>query len=291
MWSFFHNASNIYGPKVELPACLSWDAVWLDNHKQLIARHWLAIHCAFRKKRPEFGVFQLASWFSALAFTTDYDTRSMIEVLFAIASIPDVASVAPPAKTDQYNLSMGYSFVKHLITSDVESGGYGYRNSAEAKLSILPHEEEWDASTRRHTTYERNFNFKVKAFISYLESQWPCERPKKPTESDCAGLRAYVDVDETMTAVRSRWKIWYQNHLFYEYLTKLAEAISRQSIDSSTGQLPPLPKLPAYKLVASNKGFAATADLFAQNQPPIIRPEDRPQLCLNLGRACDDSDK
>ncbi|KAI6513296.1 hypothetical protein MCOR16_010930 [Pyricularia oryzae] len=291
MWSFFHDASNIYGPKVELPACLSWDAVWLDNHKQLIARHWLAIHCAFRKKRSEFGVFQLASWFSALAFTTDYDTRSMIEVLFAIASIPDVASVAPPAKTDQYNLSMGYSFVKHLITSDVESGGYGYRNSAEAKLSILPHEEEWDASTRRHTTYERNFNFKVKAFISYLESQWPCERPKKPTESDCAGLRAYVDVDETMTAVRSRWKIWYQNHLFYEYLTKLAEAVSRQSIDSSTGQLPPLPKLPAYKLVASNKGFAATADLFAQNQPPIIRPEDRPQLCLNLGRACDDSDK
>ncbi|KAI6483308.1 hypothetical protein MCOR11_010616 [Pyricularia oryzae] len=244
-----------------------------------------------QKKRSEFGVFQLASWFSALAFTTDYDTRSMIEVLFAIASIPDVASVAPPAKTDQYNLSMGYSFVKHLITSDVESGGYGYRNSAEAKLSILPHEEEWDASTRRHTTYERNFNFKVKAFISYLESQWPCERPKKPTESDCAGLRAYVDVDETMTAVRSRWKIWYQNHLFYKYLTKLAEAISRQSIDSSTGQLPPLPKLPAYKLVASNKGFAATADLFAQNQPPIIRPEDRPQLCLNLGRACDDSDK
>ncbi|KAI6451532.1 hypothetical protein MCOR17_009703 [Pyricularia oryzae] len=215
----------------------------------------------------------------------------MIEVLFAIASIPDVASVAPPAKTDQYNLSIGYSFVKHLITSDVESGGYGYRNSAEAKLSIFPHEEEWDASTRRHTTYKRNFDFKVKAFISYLESQWPYERPKKPTESDCAGLRAYMDVDETITAVRSRWKIWYQNHLFYEYLTKLAEAVSRQSIDSSMGQLPPLPKLPAYKLVASNKGFAATADLFAQNQPPIIRPEDRPQLCLNLGRACDDSDE
>ncbi|TLD10121.1 hypothetical protein PgNI_06587 [Pyricularia grisea] len=288
LWNFFLSTNQVFGPGVELPAALSYDTIWLEGIKKIVARHWLGIHKALREKRSNFGVFQLMSWFSALAFTADQDTRPMIEVLFAFASIPEVASVAPPADTTQYNLSAGYSVVQALITSDVESGGYGYKNSPEAKLPSLPDEDEEDADTRRCKEYECSFNSKIAAFVSYLTSQWPCEVPTVPSKIDCAGLRTYFNVDMIMTAVRSRWKIWYQNHLFYEYLTSLAQAMSRQSVGSAAKQLPPLPKLAADDRVASDKGFATTADLFSQNEPPVVTPEDRPVLRLTVGLACGD---
>ncbi|KAI6327610.1 hypothetical protein MCOR29_002913 [Pyricularia oryzae] len=285
MWGFFIKANNIDGPGVELPTSLSFDTIWLEDTKQLIAQYWLEIHSALRSKRATFGVFQLMSWFSTLAFTADSETRAMIEVLFAIASIPDVNSVDPPTKTTRYNLSVGYSPVTDVIAGDVVSGGYGYEKSAEAKLPILPDEKKKQANTRRRTEYKRNFDSKVEAFISCLELQWPCKVPTKPTESDCAGLSTYMDVNKILTTLRSRWKLWHQNHTFYGYLTRLSRALSRQSAGSLAVQLPPLPKLAADNRVASVNGFAATADLFSLNQPPMVRPEDRPVLQLKLGQG------
>ncbi|KAI6405712.1 hypothetical protein MCOR23_002529 [Pyricularia oryzae] len=290
LWSFFADRGRIYGPDVELPASLSYDTIWLQHNKQLIAQHWLKIHSLLGMKRSQFGVFQLMSWFSALAFTADDETRPMIDVLFAIASIPEVASVARPNKTSEYDLSAGYSLVTDLITRDVEDGGYGFANSPEAKLPSLPDEEEDDADTRRYDEYERQFDSKIAAFVSYLRLQWPCEEPTEPKKSDCAGLRTYMDVGKIMTVVRSRWKIWYQNHLFYIYLMELVRAISRQPLEPSAGQLPLLPELAADRRVASDKGFAATADLFCNNKPPVVRPEDRPLLRFNLGQACGGGD-
>ncbi|KAI6298480.1 hypothetical protein MCOR33_005373 [Pyricularia grisea] len=285
MWGFFIKANNIDGPGVELPTSLSFDTIWLEDTKQLIAQYWLEIHSALRSKRATFGVFQLMSWFSTLAFTADSETRAMIEVLFAIASIPDVNSVDPPTKTTRYNLSVGYSPVTDVIAGDVVSGGYGYEKSAEAKLPILPDEKKKQANTRRRTEYKRNFDSKVEAFVSCLELQWPCKVPTKPTESDCAGLSTYMDVNKILTTLRSRWKLWHQNHTFYGYLTRLSRALSRQSAGSLAVQLPPLPKLAADNRVASVNGFAATADLFSLNQPPMVRPENRPVLQLKLGQG------
>ncbi|KAH9434725.1 hypothetical protein MCOR02_003688 [Pyricularia oryzae] len=285
MWGFFIKANNIDGPGVELPTSLSFDTIWLEDTKQLIAQYWLEIHSALRSKHATFGVFQLMSWFSTLAFTADSETRAMIEVLFAIASIPDVNSVDPPTKTTRYNLSVGYSPVTDVIAGDVVSGGYGYEKSAEAKLPILPDEKKKQANTRRRTEYKRNFDSKVEAFVSCLELQWPCKVPTKPTESDCAGLSTYMDVNKILTTLRSRWKLWHQNHTFYGYLTRLSRALSRQSAGSLAVQLPPLPKLAADNRVASVNGFAATADLFSRNQPPMVRPEDRPVLQLKLGQG------
>ncbi|KAI6642330.1 hypothetical protein MCOR08_000647 [Pyricularia oryzae] len=285
MWGFFIKANNIDGPGVELPTSLSFDTIWLEDTKQLIAQYWLEIHSALRSKRATFGVFQLMSWFSTLAFTADSETRAMIEVLFAIASIPDVNSVDPPTKTTRYNLSVGYSPVTDVIAGDVVSGGYGYEKSAEAKLPILPDEKKKQANTRRRTEYKRNFDSKVEAFVSCLELQWPCKVPTKPTESDCAGLSTYMDVNKILTTLRSRWKLWHQNHTFYGYLTRLSRALSRQSAGSLAVQLPPFPKLAADNRVASVNGFAATADLFSLNQPPMVRPENRPVLQLKLGQG------
>lgn len=225
-------------------------------------------------------------WFSALTFTADDETRPMIDVLFAIASIPEVASVARPNKISEYDLFAGYSLITDLIIRNIKDGGYGFANSPEAKFPSLPNKEKDDADTRRYDKYERQFNSKIAAFVSYLRLQWSCEEPTEPKKSDCAGLKIYMDVGKIITVVRSRWKIWYQNHLFYIYLMELVRAISRQPFEPSAGQLPLLPELAADRRVASDKGFAAIANLFSNNKPPVIRSENRPLLRLNFGQVC-----
>ncbi|KAI7909536.1 hypothetical protein M9X92_011576 [Pyricularia oryzae] len=80
------------------------------------------------------------------------------------------------------------------------------------------------------------------------------------------------------------FQTWYNNHLFYKYLGKIAQVTEKLKIAPSL-RLPnpdPAPTDPASsRLYLARDGFTSVAQLFAQNQPLLHFTQARPALQIH----------
>lgn len=275
LWHCFLPAGTVKGPMHPLPSFdhNGVDFTWLHENNTVLS-HACQLHLMLSGGKFS-SRHKIMSWLSSMAFAAKVQVRSSTEPLFAPPILrmleafilaPEMAHVTPPS-LDSFPVSAGHEFVASEIKKIAEDGTRGYRECPE---SSLPRYAQWesnlDLNRRRCTAYRQMVDSLVTELVSFYQGQWPCYVPTPPSE---ARWRTYFDIDEVQGKVQDRFASWFANHLFYEYLGKIAQVMLRLHVTPPAVAQEPLVKF-AHSRYASIKGFVSADDIFGHHDPPAV---------------------
>ncbi|KAK3063062.1 hypothetical protein LTS18_002822, partial [Coniosporium uncinatum] len=114
----------------------------------------------------------------------------------------------------------------------------GIHECPEARLAPLPGERAANTRARRGKVHQRKQGVAKASFIRMLECQWPCEHPTRPSGEE---IDVYIEVELTMVSIAARWRVWWENFQFHNYLNDIESRLSVQSyrpLDTSFNDFP-----------------------------------------------------
>jgi hypothetical protein len=171
-------------------------------------------------------------WLSTTAFAKKADML-LIGTFVAFYCIPALARIAPPSHM-VFNVKEGNN-VRDLASLinfqpiDV---------CPEARLAPLVKETAGNTRARRKRVHQKKQDVVKTPFISMLEGQWPCERPTRPRSGE---VDIYIKVEATMANIVAKWRLWWQNLQFHNYLSNIESELRLQSyrvLDTSLNDFP-----------------------------------------------------
>ncbi|KAL8296078.1 hypothetical protein RB600_001523 [Gaeumannomyces tritici] len=270
LWNCLLPAGTVKGPKEALPAASlqALDFSWLHDSKAVLV-HVCRLHTLLSKQ--QFSTRRkVMSWLASMVFAAKSQTSNtarfaplVLCMLEAFILVPEMSQIAPPSR-DLFQVGAGYGVVSSQIQNIVEEGAREYSRCPESTLAKLASETDEDLNTRRGYAFKQKMGGLVPELVSAFEGQWPCDSPTAPSGGE---WRTYFDMDQIRAQVKSRFSIWYANHLLYEYVGKIAQVLTRQSVAPAvTAPRPP----PACRdgRRDSIKGFVSVDDIFELHRPP-----------------------
>jgi hypothetical protein len=215
---------SVRGPKSAVPpATLKYDAKWLNNPASLLPTLWCDLQLSLAKSRGQYNIFEVMMWLSTAAFAKDA-VMDVIQLLAASYKCPDFVSIAIPS-FQELLLSRGdtldLSSVKGLIQRK------SFESSPEYRIAKSSTETNREWRDRKYSAFQGRQNNAVDNFARALYNQWPCACPTKPSAKYA---EPYLQSDNSMSAVRGRFKQLYDNRIFGIYLQELCTSMGRQSI-------------------------------------------------------------
>lgn len=254
---------------------LKFDSKWLEEPSKLLGSWWCRAHLSFGRSPQQYDKFLVMMWLSTVAFAENADMQ-FIHTLAAFYNGPDIARItAPPF--DRFELSSGAGVDTSSLRQLIRSTRHGFSSCPEARLPKLAWESEQSAQQRRQRVFQSNQDTAINGFATQLECQWPCEVPQTPVGDT---FNTYLNTGQAMGEVRLKFKAWFQNHRFYEYLGRIADELRHQTVD-------PVPS-PSYTFIVPKSSVRnkchhiSIGDLFAAPAPSII-PEARASLSTLVG--------
>ena len=219
-----HNAT-VQGLNTRLnPPTLRYDASWLAKPSSFLPDMWCNLHSLLAKTPCHSNKFDLMIWLSTAAFAESAD-MDVIQTLAAFYNCCDLASIKIPSDAS-FNLAEGDSPTVSAI-QDLVQIHQPYEDCPDYDLPQLPGEQYWQWDMRRRRFFEMNKGNAAKTFARALHDQWPCEVPITPCIQPA---ETYLDTGRAMSEVRRKFKTWYDNRGFYQYLENVSSTLARQSI-------------------------------------------------------------
>ena len=274
LWRAMCQVPSVHGPCTPSGSMkFNYDAALLTSG-DLVLSHWLCLHQQLSSLRnSSTRRFNLMIWLSSLAFSKNADL-SILQVMALFYTTDSVREIEAPSAIS-FHPSEGYSATKSELQGLVRSRLISFsRCSPEARLPCH-HEEKDDAfDRRRERAFQSNQDIALNHFVNSLHAQWPCEVPSTPDLGRSADTGAYINVEQAMTDVKTKFGRWFDNLRLYCYLTKVADnasSLSLQPIEIKEGSLHIPPRTPR------DSGFVSIEDLFARPAPCLDEACEAPE--------------
>ncbi|PGH08675.1 hypothetical protein AJ79_05957 [Helicocarpus griseus UAMH5409] len=278
LWNYLLVVPRIFGPECpSIASKLAYDSVLLLDYSEFISKHWNALHRMLSQVPASVDKFRVMIWLSTLAFAKNADFR-IVQVLASFYTVPEMAQVSAPC-IDTFDLSQGHTASSNDLRDVFRSSYLPFHRCPEASLPQSSWESDKALKQRQKRQFKDSQDRACNRFAEVLESQWPCETPAAPAHDDGGvALCQYADVDEAMKGARSKFRVWFENHRFYDYLCKIESTLSRQTIDPVPVPLLRIAK-PAWNL-QRKRGFICIDDIMACTAP--FMPSHGQETLANL---------
>lgn len=240
-----------------------YDSKWLDEPSKLMGALWCRVHVSLCHSPHQYNKYDIMMWLSTLAFAKNADMQ-VIHALAAFYNVPDFAQIGIPQVTLSQP-SQGTKVNLPELEQLIRSARHPFHRCPEARLPQEVGESEQRAQQRRRRKFESNQNSAIQRFADTLKWLWPCEVPQVPIEDT---ISTYLNTNEAMEKVRSKFKTWFENYRFYEYLGQIEDALRLQTVD-------PIPTpLYAFSVPESSiqyrNYYVTIGEIFAAPAPSIL---------------------
>jgi hypothetical protein len=254
---------------------LKFDSQWLKSPSAYIPSKWCALHACLPSLQPD-NKFNVMVWLSNAAFAESADMK-VIEIFGAFFKCQELKSVTIP-NIPRFNLSAGENAIYDKLRKRVQKTERPFHMSPDAALPRLSGENENQCRKRRANSHKKNLPAAIDTFTRLLHNQWPCEKPRTPTTENA---NAYFNVSSAMEKVRQKFKTWYDNRIFYQYLNEVTSVLARQRVSDV-----PMPRLsvvtPLRPLTTTEDvRYLSTESIFSSS-PPARLPKAPKKLDINL---------
>jgi len=220
LWGELSEQERIPGPGTKLTQTETlYGGHLLGKTAQYLAGKWCRAHVSLSQGRWE-NKYQLTMWLSTTAFALNADMM-LIGTIIAFYCIPSIAQVVPP-DCKVFSINKGDQ-VRNLAGS-IEF--HPLDVCPEARLPPFAREKVSNTRVRRNREFEKKKKVAETSFIHMLESQWPREHPNRPSGDE---IDVYIKVESSMASIRARWRVWWDNLRFHDYLDDVENELSKQS--------------------------------------------------------------
>ncbi|KAK5993505.1 hypothetical protein PT974_06937 [Cladobotryum mycophilum] len=246
---------------------MEYGAAWLEDPQAFLSAYWCRLHYAFQTSKQWMNKFQVMIWLTTLAYSSKCNTHVLQALRILSLSAPLSASRLPEALL--YFLAEGYTVKKNQLDSIVKSAGRRFHDKC-PEMSIRRHYDESYADTqrRRENSYLTMRRDAFNSFVDELVQQWPCATPSQPRQ---LSYQSYIDVSSAMDDVKAKWKVWYENYLFREYLQEFVHRLS-ETKKGSTDHIQ-ISHLVYQSPAIRPQGFISVGDVFSNLPPRIVKEE------------------
>lgn len=257
---------------------LSYSQEWLKP--KLVQTHWLTLYNLCRKSSKDESYFQLLFSFSALAYNSSAQNRTLIPTLLAFAKVPAFRSLNPPPWSS-YDLSFGFGPQQKALLKMILSYAIPFQSSPEANLQAKAEESKASLTRRRLQSYETHRDTRAAELVSILIGQWPCEQPSSPSNTDSWPFNMPV----LMSAVAESFQSWFRNLQLRDHVSHVQVALDR--VHGSCRVHPRIrvfnsaPYINTYPTAFSSVSFD---QLFNRDAPRVDQPKPMlsiPELCAS----------
>jgi hypothetical protein len=215
--TFLRDDEEVVGPVKPMQASDFWySKEWLMETDSVLRRYWCRIHSTLSATKHEINQYDITLCFAAMAYSASEDYEA-VQILATAISRAGLKAIWVP-QVDSFRLKEGYVFDATVAQKVIKSNLLLFDQCPEASLQ-RNFEEDWESFyQRRLETLENRQRDAERDLLENLRSQWICEAPQIPHNS----LNTYIDVQSSLDDLRDRWKSWYQNNLFYQYLQQIS---------------------------------------------------------------------
>ncbi|KAM3554434.1 hypothetical protein ARSEF4850_006456 [Beauveria asiatica] len=287
LWDFLHGT--VIGPSGGMTTNdLGYDSKWLEDQRDILQRYWCQLHQLFTRP-SQINLFQMLLFLSTLAYASSGDL-SILQILVAIfksnaSSKNEEGSHTMALKNievplaSHFSLPEGRTVVRSYLENTAEQQGYDFVDCPEFNLPRNEDETDTDLHERRRNLFTTARQSAISHFANAMANQWLCETP------DLADSAVYFNIRPAIATIQKKWKSWFQNHYFYEYLLKIASALKSCSVKKA----PLLTKSAAAQPIwrtRNSEPYIDTDDLFSFSNLllPCVQ-EDTMDLCKPLVSA------
>jgi Protein of unknown function (DUF3638)/Protein of unknown function (DUF3645) len=272
LWEFLWQTHEIFGPQHPLPSSeLKYDAGLLLNASEVVSKYWSTIHQILSRPHPRFEKFRLMIWLSTLAFANNSDMK-IIQALASFFVLPEMAQIlAPPISS--FCLSQGATVNKPELRRVMRLALLPFDRCPEAKLSSHSWESTYVFNERRKYQFQSNQDRALNTVTNALEVQWPCETPATPIDVECS---TYIDMGKAMIYTKPKFKTWWENYCFDEYLGQISDALWRRTVDSVEMASSSF-AIPGWNL-RRRRGFICIDVIMACSAPSVLPPRGNRKL-------------
>ena len=259
LWKQLSVQEPIPGPQTKLMEIETlYGGHLLGNTAEYLASKWCQGHVSLSQGCRE-NKYRLMMWLSTTAFAKEADML-LIGTFVAFYCIPSMAGIVPPNK--------GAFFVKegskmHDLAASIEF--QPIEACPESKLAPFVKERAANTRERRRQVHLKKQEMSKASFVRMLNSQWPCENPSTPHGEE---VDVYIKVEPSMASIMERWRMWWNNLQFRNYLTNIENALRAQSYRMLDTSLIDLTFSKTHGRI--RKRHICNQDLF--EQPPPVTP-------------------
>ncbi|KAF2706566.1 hypothetical protein K504DRAFT_492980 [Pleomassaria siparia CBS 279.74] len=241
---------------------LGYDTKWLGGPKSYVPDVWCDIHANLARSYAH-NKFDIMIWLSNSAYAELAD-MNIIDTFAAFFRIQELKSVEIP-NISKFDLSEGETPVFWKLCDAVQLRPY--YACPEAVLPRRDNESKYAWGQRKASQHSRNQTTARDLFVRALESQWPCDQPQTPSSQNAS---TYLDVSATMDRVKGKFKAWYENRQFFQYLSEVTSILVRQQVDSISS--PHSSRIsPAIRVAMEIPRYFSAQDIF-NYAPPTMLP-------------------
>ncbi|KAI1763802.1 hypothetical protein GGR53DRAFT_466937 [Hypoxylon sp. FL1150] len=269
LWSRFSTTETVNGPhsdqSVQLPQ-LRYSAKAANSG--LVLSQWPALHKALSTEATAVNKFSVMSWLSAIAASDEADME-LLQILALSFTASELRGIEPPS-IQSCCPPEGYEVTPTSLENTIRSNLIPLECSPDWELPRESGESEHNFYNRRRIQYNSNKERAVRNLVAQLRSQWPTETPSiGQMHSD------YVNIYDAESTVRKQFKACFDNLRLFQYLQRIARAISHLSRSPVVLRQPGRVTLTP---LSRPRSFVSARDLFASPSPTLPEPPRTPEF-------------
>ncbi|PMB71344.1 hypothetical protein BM221_003811 [Beauveria bassiana] len=224
LWSFF--GDYVTGPTGDVKMeDLRYDAKWMQPQQHILQNHWCQFHHLLREVSSS-DLFRIFFFLSALAYA-DSGSLSLLQILAAIFKnglknesnmSSKLIHVKAPSATS-FSLSEGRVVDRNHIHIVARQHAREFVDCPEYDSPRWKYEDDTMHYNRRYQEFMARKESAIDTFVASVQCQWICYKPEMDDDE------IYLDAGRAINFLQTKWKSWYRNHCFYQYLREVAEAM------------------------------------------------------------------
>ncbi|SMR57643.1 unnamed protein product [Zymoseptoria tritici ST99CH_3D1] len=282
LWAVFQKQKRIFGPEHAVAwNQLRYDSDWTENREGWICQNFMALHSILSDKAScQAHTFDLVMWLSTMAWSSL--ERPLLQLLGLLltrgSTIPQAIGPDGPGSLQP---CLGDLWNDDEIRMLVNNHKRAMHQCPEGRLARAADQSKTAFSNQRQQKYDSNVSKNAGRFVAAIRLQWRCEIPSAP---DIADVSLYFNVADAMVSIKAKFKIWYDNYVFSQYLQKLEDDIAGLTKDTTVvpGTVAMMPAVQT----CTRKGYISLDDLFSRFSP--LMAQACPVLPLSKHEAIED---
>ncbi|SMY26080.1 unnamed protein product [Zymoseptoria tritici ST99CH_1A5] len=277
LWATFQKQNYIFGPEHAVAwSELRYDADWTEDNETWICQNFTALHKVLSDQaacRPH--TFDLVMWLSTMAWS-DLERPLLQLVGLLLIQGSNIPLTIGPDSSGTLQPVRGNMLDDYELRREVNANKRALHECPEFQIARAANQTKTAHTNQRRQKYDSNISKNASRFVDAIQMQWRCEIPSAP---DIADVSTYFNVAAAMVSIKAKFKTWYHNYIFSQYLQKLEDVIS--GLSKNTIVVPGKVAMMQAAQTVARKGYISTHDLFSRFSPlmaqgrPVLRSSDQ----------------
>ncbi len=207
---------------------LQYDSKWLDKFSYHLTEMWCSLHLSLANPPRDSNKFDITLWLATMAYAKSADMGA-VQALVGFYRLRDYRAIKLPTAAE-FILPNGTVCGRSELQTIVQRAQKSYESSAEARMPKEGIETATQHLTRIRTLFQTRQAKEISDFLSAIQAQWPVREPIIPLSS-----QTYFDPSSVTSAIKDKFKTWWDNREFFQYLDQLSATMRGQvTIRTST---------------------------------------------------------